>query len=1111
MFSSISFNAAPAFHTEQPSSSELAWSLVNEYLKAKNLDKTFKKGTLSPLEIAVELKDLDLCKGVKAAQGRLDPKKPFMESLLMRAISNSTESIALWLIEEGVDINGEDSATGFNVLHQAAGLGKISVAEALIKTGMSIDCISKQPFPQVEDNFPERLKTPYLTCTPLFFATTNRQPQMVKALIQLGADANLGHSVLNPFYLAFLNNWTEVLQVFAEEHCINNILVDGDSFLYHCILCLDNGDLKKLLNLGINANQKDSDGKSALYIAIQYNCLEAAKLLVENGATVNDKHQTKTLLYFALQLDRMDLFQYLLEKGANPNLPGDEEGYTPLHLAALMNKEEFAEILVRHKAIVDVIDANRETPLFKVANRKSHRIARLLLENGSAPNHLNKKNETPLHRAALQDDVETARLLVEHGSSVNAQDCDEKRPLHRVSSEEMADFLLDAGADARVLDKVVNTPLGILMHRSLITDNNFAKLKKKDAGLTDTIYKLTLLGHRFSLKGTWVEGFTTKFTFPEIASSWNDFLATQPVELQNRCKDVSACFLATSKFKYDDSLGVDSPVLKSFRNKELVILPLGWTKGNHSVVLTMMDRYVVRGNQGKGTEDPGLAIFEMKHPKQALEAIVKLLTVLKKKPTQDDVVNEQKARNGTDSFESIESELQQTYTKEAIDYFNSILMEDVDLTSLFHLKKKGQDSGNCTWKAAKLGLLSSLIILFMKETGDLQVAIQQAKLIYKKWCQFDYERSLKNLQEIVNEPFLNTELVDELCAALFLKCIKKKKISWMEHILTIRPQLNNWKGKDTAMTFLCAAKDRRTIGWLVSHGMDPLAEDQQGESILDMAIKSGNLPLVSYLVEERNCRLTKGSMKMTPLVTAICADEAAIATYLISKGADPRDNDAYFYALGENSEMEAIFTNYRDAKGRTLLFMETLPRVARKLIKAGISLDAVDTEGNTVFHYLCKSKEYCVMEDMVSLLPNLEVLKQTDANGNTLLHLLAGQEEDYGARDVLKAMFSSSQVTVLACLTMKNRQGLSPLHILLKKPPDYDIWNLLEKMFEAIGEIDLLALKDNEGNNLMHLLFSHPDDYCRKKISAVISAKAKEQFPLLMNAKNHSGVTPSDL
>lgn len=57
----------------------------------------------------------------------------------------------------------------------------------------------------------------------------------------------------------------------------------------------------------------------------------------------------------------------LLEEGADPN-ETDEHGLTPLHLVALYNKPEIADILLQHGANPNLRNYEPEdTPLHKVA------------------------------------------------------------------------------------------------------------------------------------------------------------------------------------------------------------------------------------------------------------------------------------------------------------------------------------------------------------------------------------------------------------------------------------------------------------------------------------------------------------------------------------------------------------------------------------------------------------------------------------------------------------------------------------------------------------------------------------------------------------------------
>ena len=79
-----------------------------------------------------------------------------------------------------------------------------------------------------------------------------------------------------------------------------------------------------------------------------------------------------------------------------------------------------------------------------------------------------------------------------------------------------------------------------------------------------------------------------------------------------------------------------------------------------------------------------------------------------------------------------------------------------------------------------------------------------------------------------------------------------------------------------------------TIILLVESGIDINRLDDEGISFLDEAIVTGNLDLVSYLVEEKgfDVNVTHRKSAFTPLMQAACYGYTDIVQYLLEKGAD---------------------------------------------------------------------------------------------------------------------------------------------------------------------------------------------------------------------------------
>lgn len=123
----------------------------------------------------------------------------------------------------------------------------------------------------------------------------------------------------------------------------------------------DLGEVKKLLASGVDLNERDDNGFTALGAAAYQGKTNIVKFLVERGADVNFRHTMSG---------------------------SDLEGSTPLHFAS-------------YRGRVDTV--------------------RTLIELGADVNARNKHNWTPLHLAVYESHSETVRLLVEAGSDLNIQ------------------------------------------------------------------------------------------------------------------------------------------------------------------------------------------------------------------------------------------------------------------------------------------------------------------------------------------------------------------------------------------------------------------------------------------------------------------------------------------------------------------------------------------------------------------------------------------------------------------------------------------------------------------------------------------------------------------
>ncbi|CAH0404888.1 unnamed protein product [Chilo suppressalis] len=136
-----------------------------------------------------------------------------------------------------------------------------------------------------------------------------------------------------------------------------------------------------------------------------------------------------------------------------------DDGYTALHLAALNNHAEVAELLVRAGARPDLQNANLQTALHLAVERQHTQIVRLLVAHGADLNICDKDGDTPLHEALRHHTLQQLRRLQDARDTTvltglaHAHD--------KKSSVSIACFLVSNGADLTVKNKKGQTPLDL--------------------------------------------------------------------------------------------------------------------------------------------------------------------------------------------------------------------------------------------------------------------------------------------------------------------------------------------------------------------------------------------------------------------------------------------------------------------------------------------------------------------------------------------------------------------------------------------------------------------------------------------------------------------------
>ncbi|KAK3390249.1 ankyrin repeat-containing domain protein [Podospora didyma] len=224
---------------------------------------------------------------------------------------------------------------------------------------------------------------------------------------------------------------------------------------------------QSLLEHGAHIEAKTESGWTPMFYAAQGGHLDVCRVLVNHGAQVNvcssELSSTRTPLIQAAQNGYLDVVKLLVSNGADVNLPGPQGG--PLFFGAIAPSVEVCEFLIANGADVNGLDENGRTPLLLAAAQGSPEVVRVLLRHGALVTARSGRSGTVLHYATGRNTpnmLETIEALLDAGADVNAIDDDGDTPLIQCminGRADVAELLIRHGADLNVINKLGVTAL----------------------------------------------------------------------------------------------------------------------------------------------------------------------------------------------------------------------------------------------------------------------------------------------------------------------------------------------------------------------------------------------------------------------------------------------------------------------------------------------------------------------------------------------------------------------------------------------------------------------------------------------------------------------------
>jgi len=252
-----------------------------------------------------------------------------------------------------------------------------------------------------------------------------------------------------------------------------------------------------LINKGVDVNEPQITGQTALHWAVVANESEVVRELIEAGADVSVKNRTNaTPLMMAAINGAPQIIELLLDRGADPNERVTRTNDTVLMLAARTGVPEAVELILEYGAEVNQHETwSNTTALMWAASEGHTEVVSMLIDHGAemdaqslyqpqdntatysgfqgqsprqrlpyekGPMPWSSGEMTPLVFAAREGHLPVVHQLVESGADINTVAADGKDALSMAITNghfDIAYYLIEKGADVNQADARGFTPL----------------------------------------------------------------------------------------------------------------------------------------------------------------------------------------------------------------------------------------------------------------------------------------------------------------------------------------------------------------------------------------------------------------------------------------------------------------------------------------------------------------------------------------------------------------------------------------------------------------------------------------------------------------------------
>lgn len=413
-------------------------------------------------------------------QANREPEKLVETSLHKAAKEGKEYAFRLALEKREVDINAK-GLLGKTALHYAIEKGNMDMVKELLAKNADIN---------IQDGVGN---------TPLHSAAACNRKEIVNLLLEKGVEIKQNICGCSPLYFAASNKNTEMLENLVqhlEKAKDKGKPIEEDCRLFQCLVKneLTNNFATRLVKLGMRINEVrySFEASKAFVEALEKGDTAFAKELLRAGYLTDPEPPYWPAIRFALRHNNPDIVEELIKMGFDVEKNPDHykealneaaslgyDGLVTMLLSAGVDRSEVQlnEVVKNGhtqvlKALLSVGDINREEYI-KQQDKKHgllHHVQdvetlELLISYGADPNKEDEKGSPPLVHAIFSKNIDLVKALISNGADLNFRGRSRQKTLLHFAviaeDPDIVKILLEKGVDPKLTDHMGRTPLRI--------------------------------------------------------------------------------------------------------------------------------------------------------------------------------------------------------------------------------------------------------------------------------------------------------------------------------------------------------------------------------------------------------------------------------------------------------------------------------------------------------------------------------------------------------------------------------------------------------------------------------------------------------------------------